>query len=94
VARPAAGSSVNKGPAAKAGLPVARPIDESGKMKALPATPIQGPVLNSASLSATELLNRGKLRSKPAAPQWFWWAVAGGAVLAVVLLIIVFLSQL
>ena len=76
------------------GLPVARPIDESGKMKAIAATPVKQPQIEAEPLSAAELLGRKKLRGKPGTPQWFWWAVAGGAVLAVILLVIVFLSQL
>jgi serine/threonine-protein kinase len=87
------GSSVNKAGVAK-GLPVARPIDESGKTKAIAATPVKHLQIEAESLSAAELLSRNKFRNKPAAPQWFWWAAAGGALLAVILLVIVFLSQL
>ncbi len=71
-------------------LPVARPIDESGKAHALrpiPAAPLD-------PLSLSELAEHYPNPYKRQTPQWFWWAVAGGAVVVVAIVVIVILSQL
>ncbi|MEX2139551.1 MAG: protein kinase [Pirellulales bacterium] len=87
----------NKPPSGKSrGLPVARPIDESGKSKKpIPAVPIASaePLAPRDPLSPLDPLGLNTPRSQRA-PQWLWWAIAGGALLAVVLLVIVFLWQL
>jgi len=78
------------------GLPVARPIDESGiSKKPIPAVPIASaePHAPQDPLSSPDPLGLNTPRGQRT-PQWLWWAIAGGAVLAVVLLVIVFLWQL
>ena len=90
------------------GLPVAKPIEESGKSKKpIPATPIDSlePLEPLDPLAAVDPLSLGDplapldplgaLKHRPqSTPQWVWWAAAGGAALVVVVLVIVLLMQL
>jgi serine/threonine protein kinase len=90
-ATPLGTASANKPPSGKGrGLPVARPIGESGKsQKPIPARP----VVQSDPLAPVDPLGPPVPR-RPSTPQWLWWAAAGGAVLVVVLLVAILLWQL
>jgi serine/threonine-protein kinase len=71
------------------GLPVAKPIDDSAKTKALEA-------LAAASydpLSVSELKGN-PLQPPKSSPQWLWWSVAAGAAIVVAVIVIIVLTQL
>jgi serine/threonine protein kinase len=71
------------------GLPMARPIDESGKAKALPPAPNPPD-----PLSLSERKGRKKPRDAKGTPAWVWLAIVGASVLAAALIIFLVLSQL
>ena len=84
------------------GLPVARPIEESGKSKkpimAKPIAPLDplpplDPLASVDPLGPVDPLGAIQQRGQRT-PQWVWWAAAGGAVLAVIVVVVALLMQL
>lgn len=75
-------------------LPVARPLDGSGKSKIPDAA--ASPIIQAEQRSALDLLaaRSGKRRTaRKQPPQWIWWSILGGLLLAVFLLIVFLISQ-